>query len=54
MFQNSKIKTLIKEKYSHFYDNNIEEKWLSIEPIMKDIRIGKSQSFIITRIQFPI
>ncbi len=54
MFQNSKIGTLIKEKYSHFYDNNIESKWISIEPIIKDIRVGKFQSFIITRIQFPI
>ncbi len=27
MFQNSKIGTLIKEKYIHYYDNNIESKW---------------------------
>ncbi len=54
MFQNFKIGTLIRKIYSHFYDNNIESKWISIEPIIKDIRVGKSQSFIITKIQFPI
>jgi hypothetical protein len=41
MFQNSKIGTLIKKIYSHFYDNNVESKWISIEPIIKDIRVGK-------------
>jgi hypothetical protein len=54
MFQNSKIKTLAREKYNHYYYNNIELKWTLIEPIIKDIRVGKSQLFIITRIQFPI
>ncbi len=53
MFQNYKIGTLTKEKYSHYYDNN-ESKWTPIEPIIKDIRIDKFQSFIITRIQFSI
>ncbi len=43
MFQYSKIGTLIKEKYNHYYDNNIESKWTSVEPIIKDIRVGKSQ-----------
>jgi hypothetical protein len=41
MFQNSKMGTLIREKYSHYYDNNIELKWTPIEPIAKDIKIGK-------------
>jgi hypothetical protein len=41
MFQNSKMGTLIREKYSHYYDNNIESKWTVIEPIVKDIKIGK-------------
>jgi hypothetical protein len=54
MFQNFKIGTLRREKYSHYYDNNIESKWTLIEPIIKDIKVGKSQSFIITSIQFPI
>ncbi len=54
MFQNFKIETLIIERYNHYYDNNIESKWTLIKPIIKDIRVGKSQSFIITRIQFPI
>jgi hypothetical protein len=54
MFHNSKIITLTREKYNHYYDNNIESKWTPIEPIVKDIRVGKSQSFIIIRIQFSI
>ncbi len=54
MFQISKIGTLTKEKYNHYYDNNIRSKWTPIEPIIKDIKVGKSQSFIITKIQFPI
>ncbi len=54
MFQNYKIGTLIREKYNHYYDNNIESKWTPIEPIIKDIKVGKSQSFIITKIQFSI
>jgi hypothetical protein len=54
MFQKFLIGTLTREKYSHYYDNNIKSKWTPIEPIIKDIRVGKSQSFIITRIQFPI
>jgi hypothetical protein len=54
MFHNSKIETLTWEKYNHYYDKNIDSKWTPIETIIKDIRVGKSQSFIITRIQFPI
>jgi hypothetical protein len=42
MFQNSKIDTLIREKYNHYYDNNIESKWTSIESIIKDLKVGKS------------
>jgi hypothetical protein len=40
MFQNSKIGTLRRRK-NHYYDN-IESKWTLIEPIIKDIRVGKS------------
>jgi hypothetical protein len=54
MFQNFKIETLKREKYNHYYNNNIESKWTPIELIIKDIRLGKSQSFIITKIQFSI
>jgi hypothetical protein len=50
MFHNSKIGTLRRELYSHYYDNNIESKWTPIEHIIKDIRGSKSHSFIITRI----
>jgi hypothetical protein len=42
MFQNFIIGTLIREKYNHYYDNNIELKWTLIEPIFKDIKVGKS------------
>jgi hypothetical protein len=49
-----KIGILTWEKYNHYYDNNIESKWTPIEPIIKDMKVGKSQSFIITKIQFPI
>jgi len=52
MFQNSKIGTIIKNIYNHHY--NIESKWTPIQYIIKNIKVGKSQSFIITRIQFPI
>jgi hypothetical protein len=54
MFQNFKIGTLIGEKFNHYYNNNIESKWTSIEPIINNIRIDKSPSFIITKIQFAI
>ncbi len=54
MFQISKIGTLTRKKYNHYYDNNIDSKWTPIEPIIKDIKVGKSQSFIIKRIQFLI
>jgi hypothetical protein len=53
IFQNSKIGTLIREKYNHYY-KNIESDWTAIELIIKDIKVDQSQSFIITRIQFPI
>jgi hypothetical protein len=53
-FQNFEIGTLTRERYSHYYDNNIKSKWIPIEPIIKYTRVCKSQSFIITRIQFPI
>jgi len=39
MFQNIKIETLTREKYSYYYDNNIESKWTPIEPIIKSWEI---------------
>ncbi len=42
MFQNFKTRTLTREKYNHYYDNNIESKWTPIEPIIKGIKVGKS------------
>jgi hypothetical protein len=53
MFHNFKIGTLKREKYNHYY-NNIESKWTPIQPIVKYIKFGKSQSFIITWIRIPI
>ncbi len=40
MFQKIKIETLTKEKYNHYYDNNIESKWTLIEPFIKNIRVS--------------
>ncbi len=50
MFQNCKIRTLTKEKYNHYYNNKIESKWTIVEPFIKYIRVGKTQSSIITKI----
>jgi hypothetical protein len=50
LFPNPKIGMLAKEKSTHLYTNNIKSNWTLIEPIIKDIRIGKYQSHIITRI----
>jgi hypothetical protein len=33
-FLKYQIGTSIREKYSHYYDNNIESKWTPIEPII--------------------
>jgi hypothetical protein len=42
MLQNFKIGTLTREKYNHYYNNNIDSKWTPIEHIIKDIKVGKS------------
>jgi hypothetical protein len=59
MFQNFEIEILtiyiyVVIIYIYIYIDNIDSKWTPIEPIIKDIRVGKSHSFILTRIQFPI
>jgi hypothetical protein len=54
IFPNPKTRILIQEKSIHLYTNNIQLDWTLIEPIIKNIRIDKNQSHIITRIQFPI
>jgi len=43
-----------KRKINHYYNENIESKWTPIEPITKDIKVGKTYSFVITRIQFLV
>jgi hypothetical protein len=48
MFQNLIIETITKENCNHYHNNNI--KWTPIEPIIKNIRVVKTQSFIITNI----
>ncbi len=50
LFPNPKIRMLTKEKSTHLYINNIQSNWTPIESIIKDIKIGKNQSHIITRI----
>jgi hypothetical protein len=42
MFENFKIGILMREKNNHYYNDNIESKWRTIEPIIKDIKIGKT------------
>jgi hypothetical protein len=54
MFQNFKMQTLTWKNFFYNYDNNFESKWTPIEAIIKDIKVGKSQSFIKTKIQFSI
>jgi hypothetical protein len=54
IFPNPKTRILVQEKSIHLYTNNIQLDWTLIEIIIKDIRIDKNQSHIITRIQFPI
>jgi hypothetical protein len=46
MFQNSKIRTLTRKKIVIITTITLNQNG----PIMKDIKFGKSQSFIITRI----
>jgi hypothetical protein len=52
MYQKNLITTLTREKYNHYYNDNIESKWTPIEPIIKDIKVDNFKSFIIIRINF--
>jgi hypothetical protein len=54
LFFNSKVGSLTREKSVHFYTIEIEKTWTPIEPLVKEIRAGKSQTYVVTRIQFPI
>jgi hypothetical protein len=54
LFSNIKAGTFTREKSSHLYTNEIENDWTPIEPLVKEIRVGKVQSHLITRIQFPV
>ncbi len=54
LFPNQKIGMLVREKSTQLYTNNIQSNWTPIETIIKNIKIGKNQTHIITRIQFSI
>jgi hypothetical protein len=54
LFPNQKMGVLVREKLTQLYTNNIQTNWTPIESIIKDIKIGKNQIHIITRIQFSI
>jgi hypothetical protein len=41
LLPNQKIRMLAREKSTHLYTNNIQPNWTPIEPIIKNIRIGK-------------
>jgi hypothetical protein len=52
LFPNPKIEMLTSKKSTHLYTNNIQPNWTPIEPIIKDIRIGKNQFRIIKKFNF--
>jgi len=54
MFQISWFCNTNKKKNSYYYNNNIESKWRPIEPIIKYVKVDKTQIFIITSTWFPI
>jgi hypothetical protein len=54
MFPNSKIGTLTREHIIIITTTTLNQNGHQFEPIIKDIRVDKSQSFIITSIYFPI
>jgi hypothetical protein len=52
LFPNKKIGLLVREKSTQLYTNNIQSNWTPIEQNIKYIKIGKIQTYIITRNQF--
>jgi hypothetical protein len=54
LFPNQKIGVWAREKSTHLYIDNIQPNWTPIEPIIKDIRIGKNQFHSIIKIQLLI
>ncbi len=40
----------MRKKINHYYNDNIKSKWTPIEPITKNIKVSKTQSFVITKI----
>ena len=54
-FLNTKIGSLTRLANAHLYkDKNINPIWTPIEPQTKEIRIGKNETHLKTRIQFSI
>ena len=54
-FYNTKVGIVTRFSHSHLYkSSDIDLAWTPIESVAKEIRIGKNQSHLITRIQFPI
>jgi hypothetical protein len=49
MFQNYKIGTLTKKKYSHYYNNKIESKWIPISSSVSSSKNHSLFSWIITK-----
>lgn len=54
MLKISKTIFLIREKYSHFYRNDIESSQTLIQAIIKDINLHKNEFHVIIRIQFSL
>jgi hypothetical protein len=44
LFPNKKIGVFASKKSTHLYTYNIQPNWRSIEPIIKDIKIGESNN----------
>jgi hypothetical protein len=54
IFSNTKAGTFTKEKSSHLFTDEIENDKTSIEPLIKEIRVGIIQSHLIIRIKFLV
>ena len=54
-FYNTKVGIATRFSHSHLYNcSDIDSTWTPIESVAKEIRIGKNQSHLVMRIQFPI
>ena len=54
-FYNTKVGIATRFSHLHLYkSSDIDSTWTPIELVAKETRIGKNQSHVITRVQFPI